>query len=141
MPLSIGTSLKRGHLSGHIVLPLLHVFQLLKDTDSPLVPGLERFHCIYPLQRRGVSLPGVSCDCCPRCCEGRGSGCGLGEGCVAVAERLDCETPDMRAYLDRVCPSKQVSETHQLLSVLLTLPLSLSLLSFYVCIYFRCSLT
>ena len=35
---------------------------------------------------------------------------------MAVAERLDCETPDMRAYLDRVCPSKQVSETHQLLS-------------------------
>ena len=54
---------------------------------------------------------------------------------MAIAERLDCETPDMRAYLDRVCPSKQVSETHQLLSVLLPLPLSLSLLSFYVRMY------
>ena len=60
---------------------------------------------------------------------------------MSVAERLDCETPDMRAYLDRVCPSKQVSETHQLFSVLLTLPLSLSpspfFLSTYVCIYFK----
>ena len=57
---------------------------------------------------------------------------------MAIAERLDCETPDMRAYLDRVCPSKQVSETHQLLictSHPPSLPLSLSLLSFYVRMY------
>ena len=51
---------------------------------------------------------------------------------MAVAERLDCETPDMRAYLDRVCP---VSETHKLLSVLLTLPLSFSPSPFFLSTY------
>ncbi|CAI8014494.1 hypothetical protein GBAR_LOCUS9044 [Geodia barretti] len=61
------------------------------------------------LQRRGVSVTCVSCACC----EGRSRGCGGcggcgGEACVSVAERLDCQTPDIKACLDRVCPSQQV---------------------------------
>ena len=45
------------------VLPLLHVFQLLKDTDSPLVPGLERFHCMYvhSFLYRGVASVSLVC--------------------------------------------------------------------------------
>ena len=50
----------------------------------------------------------MSCVLPCECREGGSSGrCG-GEACVSIAERLDCQTPDMKSCLDRVCPSKQV---------------------------------
>ncbi len=40
------------------------------------------------------------------CCEGW-------EGCRGLCERLDCQTPECNAWLDTVCPSKQVcTHTH-----------------------------
>lgn len=39
------------------------------------------------------------------CCE-----CGCGEALAHLAEHLDCTTPDTRAWLDSICPNKQVHQ-------------------------------
>ena len=75
------------------------------------------------------------CACCPSC-----SGCG--RLLTHVAEHLNCSTPDTRAWLDNVCPTKQVplslalslSATHNVLILLLLLPTSNALYGVASCV-------
>lgn len=64
--------------------------------------------CPSPPQKRAVSSP---CCCSCQSSESR-PGCAAvlqhcGQSCVLLAERVDVRTPDCRAWLDRVCPTRE----------------------------------
>ena len=60
-------------------------------------------------QNHGVQGPYECKSCSALTCTGGDTSCCEREGCREVCERMDCSTPDCRAWLDNICPTKEVS--------------------------------
>ena len=61
------------------------------------------------LQKRGVHDPCGCARCSALTCTGGADvSCFEREGFREVLERMDCRTPDCRAWLDGICPTREV---------------------------------